>query len=163
MFVFKNGKFHTEGLSFTIPDGYTLDVFDTSESYQGSMKMVSPDGKIVLAVKGIFCSEGSIGIELDAEGHFRDKLVNHADTFQTVIPAAPIKRKHLYGYCGAYQTSAHKFCPSLQHYEELYEISHIPNELNFIEISITTETEYTIQKALNDPQMVRFFAELDAE
>jgi len=43
MFLFKNGRFHIEGLSFTIPDGYTLDTIDTSEEYQGGMKMVSPE------------------------------------------------------------------------------------------------------------------------
>ena len=95
MFLFQNGKFHIEGLSFTIHDGYTLDTIDTSEEYQGGMKMVSPDGNIIITVLPIFCGTGSIGIELDAEGHFRDKLVNEADSFQTIIPAAPIRRRIL--------------------------------------------------------------------
>jgi len=92
MFLFKNDKSHIEGLSFTIPDGYTLDTIDTSEEYQGGMKMVSPDGNIIITVLPVFCSEGSIGIELDAEGHFHDKLVRLSDTFHTITPAAPIRR-----------------------------------------------------------------------
>ncbi len=163
MFLFKNGKFHIEGLSFTIPDGYTLDTIDTSEEYQGGMKMVSPDGNIIITVLPIFCSEGSIGIELDAEGHFHDKLVNLADTFQTITPAAPIRRKNLTGYCAAYQTEGHSYYPGKQYYEELYDISLMPNELNFIEISVETTTEYTIQKALENPDVIRFFAVLDEE
>ena len=43
MFLFKDGRFHIEGLSFIIPDGYTLDTIDTSEEYQGGMKMASQD------------------------------------------------------------------------------------------------------------------------
>ncbi len=163
MFLFKNGKFHIEGLSFTIPDGYTLDTIDTSEEYQGGMKMVSPDGNIIITVQPIFCAEGSIGIELDAEGHFHDKLVNQADTFQTITPAAPIRRKNLTGYCAAYQTEGYSYYPGKQYYEELYDISLTPNELNFIEISVETTTEYTIQKALENPDVIRFLAVLDEE
>ncbi|MBQ8401421.1 MAG: hypothetical protein IJX14_05780 [Clostridia bacterium] len=163
MFLFKSGKFHIEGLSFIIPDGYTLDTLDTEEEYQGSMKMVSPDGNIILAVRPIFCSEGSTGIQLKAEGHFHDKLVNLADTFETIIPAAPIRRKHLTGYCAAYQTAGHRYRPGRQYYEELYDISLTPHELNFVEISVETTTDYTIQKALQDPQIVHFLAELDED
>ena len=161
MFLFKNSKFHIEGLSFTIPDGYTLDTIDTSEEYQGGMKMVSPDGNIIITVLPIFCSEGSIGIELDAEGHFHDKLVRLSDTFHTITPAAPIRRKNLTGYCASYQTEGNRYAPSMQYYEELYDISLTPNELNFIEISVETTTEYTIQKALENPDVLRFFASLD--
>ena len=161
MFLFKNGRFHIEGLSFTIPDGYTLDTIDTSEEYQGGMKMVSPDGNIIITVLPIFCGAGSIGIELDAEGHFRDKLVNEADSFQTIIPAAPIRRKNLTGYCAAYQCEGNRYSPDKQYYEELYDISLTPNELNFIEISVETTAEYTIRKAMENPDVVRFLAELD--
>ena len=123
--------------------------------------MVSPDGNIIISVLPIFCSEGSIGIELDAEGHFHDKLVNLADTFEKLIPAAPIKRKNLTGYCAAYQTKGHSYYPGKQYYEELYDISLTPNELNFIEISVETTAEYTIRKAMEDPDVVRFLAEQD--
>ncbi|MBQ7921081.1 MAG: hypothetical protein IJ325_00680 [Clostridia bacterium] len=163
MFLFKNGKFHIEGLSFTIPEGFTLDTIDTAEEYQGGMKMVSPDRNIIITVLPIFCSEGSIGIELDAEGHFHDKLVNLSDTFETIIPAAPLKRKNLTGYCAAYQTEGHSYYPGKQYYEELYDISLTPNTLNFIEISVETTTDYTIQKALENPDVIRFFAGLDEE
>lgn len=161
MFLFKNGRFHIEGLSFTIPDGYTLDTIDTSEEYQGGMKMVSPDGNIIITVLPIFCGAGSIGIERDAEGHFHDKLVEQTDTFQTITPAATIKRKNLTGYCATYQCEGNRYSPDKQYYEELYDISLKVGELNFIEISVETTTEYTIQKALEDPEVIRFLTELD--
>lgn len=161
MFLFKDGRFHIEGLSFIIPDGYTLDTIDTSEEYQGGMKMVSPEGNIIITVLPIFCGTGSIGIELDAEGHFHDKLVEQADTFQTITPAAPIKRKNLTGYCAAYQCEGNRYYPDKQYYEELYDISLVQDELNFIEITVETTAEYSIRKAMEDPDVVRFLAELD--
>ena len=161
MFLFKNGRFHIEGLSFAIPDGYTLDTIDSSEEYQGGMKMVSPDGNIIITVLPIFCSAGSTGIDLDAEGHFHDKLVEQADTFQTITPAAPIKRKNLTGYCAAYQCEGNRYSPDKQYYEELYDISLVQDELNFIEITVETTAEYSIRKAMEDPDVVRFLAELD--
>ena len=54
MFLFKDGRFHIESLSFSIPDGYTLDTIYSSEEYQGGMKMVSPDGNIIITVLPIF-------------------------------------------------------------------------------------------------------------
>ena len=161
MFLYKDQKFHIEGLSFIIPDGYILDTIDTSEEYQGGMKMVSPDGNIIITVLPIFCGAGSIGIERDAEGHFHDKLVEQTDTFQTITPAATIKRKNLTGYCATYQCEGNRYSPDKQYYEELYDISLTPNELNFIEISVETTAEYTIQKALEDPEVIRFLTELD--
>ena len=161
MFLFKDGRFHIEGLSFIIPDGYTLDTIDTSEEYQGGMKMVSPDGNIIITVLPIFCGAGSTGIELDAEGHFRDKLVEQADTFQTITLAAPIRRKNLTGYCAAYQCEGNRYSPDKQYYEELYDISLVQDELNFIEITVETTAEYSIRKAMEDPDVVRFLAELD--
>ena len=103
MFLFKNGKFHIASLTFTIPDGYTLDTIDSSEEYHGSMKMVSPDGRIILTVLPIFCGTGGQEIELDAEGHFRDKLVEHAEVFKTITSAASIRRKNLTGFCAMYE------------------------------------------------------------
>ena len=161
MFLFKDGRFHIEGLSFIIPDGYTLDTIDTSEEYQGGMKMVSPDGNIIITVLPIFCGTGSIGIKLDAEGHFHDKLVEQADTFQTITPAAPIKRKNLAGYCASYQCEGNRYYPDKQYYEELYDISLVQDELNFIEITVETTAEYSIRKAMEDPDVIRFLAELD--
>jgi len=64
-------------------------------------------------------------------------------------------------YCASYQTEGNRYAPSMQYYEELYDISLTPNELNFIEISVETTTEYTIQKALENPDVLRFFASLD--
>jgi len=161
MFLFKNGRFHIEGLSFAIPDGYTLDTIDSSEEYQGGMKMVSQDGNIIITVLPIFCGAGSIGIELDAEGHFRDKLVEQADTFQTITPAAPIRRKNLTGFCAAYETEGNRYYPDKQYYEELYDISLTAGKLNFIEIAVETTAEYSIRKAMENPDVVRFLAELD--
>ena len=161
MFLFKDGRFHIAGLSFTIPDGYTLDVCDTSEEYQGSMKMISPDGNIIITVKPIFCSTGSIGLELDAKGHFHDRLVNASDTFKTIVPAAPIARKELTGYCATYETSGNRYYPGRQYYEELYDITLNPGEMNFLEITVQTTLEYTIEKALKEETVICFFASLD--
>ena len=161
MFLFKNGRFHIAGLSFTIPDGYTLDVCDTSEEYQGSMKMISPDGNIIITVKPIFCSTGSIGLELDAKGHFHDRLVNASDTFKTIVPAAPIARKELTGYCATYETSGNCYYQGRQYYEELYDITLNPGEMNFLEITVETTLEYTIEKALKEETVICFFASLD--
>jgi len=64
-------------------------------------------------------------------------------------------------YCAAYQCEGNRYSPDKQYYEELYDISLTPNELNFIEISVETTAEYTIRKAIEDPDVVRFLAELD--
>lgn len=50
MFVYKNHRIHIAGFSYEIPDGYGLDQIQ-SEEYQNSLKMVSPDGSIVIAVR----------------------------------------------------------------------------------------------------------------
>ena len=54
-----------------------------------------------------------------------------------------------------------RYSPDKQYYEELYDISLTPNELNFIEISVETTAEYTIRKAMENPDVIRFLTELD--
>jgi len=161
MFLYKNHKFHIEGLSFIIPDGYTLDTLDTSEEYQGAMKMISPDENVVISVMPIFCCEGSIALVQSLKEQFTSKLENEADTFQTITTAMRIQRKALNGYCAVYATKGNRYYPAMQYYEELYEISRELHELNFIEITVSAPAEYGVQKALERPEVVGFLKSLD--
>lgn len=161
MFLYKNHKFHIEGLSFTIPDGYTLDTIDTSEEYQGAMKMVSPDENVVISVMPMYCSKGSIVLEQSVEDQFNDMLENEDYTFRTITAPMRIRRKTLSGYCAVYETKGNRYYPATQYYEELYEISRTLHELNFIEITISVPAEYGIQKALERPEVVGFLKSLD--
>ena len=161
MFLYKNHKFHIEGLSFIIPDGYTLDTLDTSEEYQGAMKMISPDENVVISVMPIFCCEGSPSLEKSAEDHFKERLEGEDHSFRAITAAMKIHRKALNGYCAVYETKGNRYFPAMQYYEELYEISREPHELNFIEITVSAPTEYGVQKALERPEVVGFLKSLD--
>ena len=101
MFVYKNHRIHIAGFSYEIPDGYGLDQIQ-SEEYQNSLKMVSPDGSIVIAVRPYYRNMPGYVIR-DAYSMLKEFLADSEDCFGTAEEIITVSRCGLKGYCLTYK------------------------------------------------------------
>ena len=153
MFVYKNHRIHIAGFSYEIPDGYGLDQIQ-SEEYQNSLKMVSPDGSIVIAVRPYYRNMPGYVIR-DAYSMLKEFLADSEDCFGTAEEIKTVNRCGLEGYCTSYKLD------NIHYYEEKYDIPENEYGICVLEIFIEARKGRALEEVMSDTVVKQFWAELD--
>ena len=153
MFVYKNHRIHIAGFSYEIPDGYGLDQIQ-SEEYQNSLKMVSPDGSIVIAVRPYYRNMPGYVIR-DAYSMLKEFLADSEDCFGTAEEIKTVNRCGLEGYCLSYKLD------NIHYYEEKYDIPENEYGICVLEIVIEARKGRASEEVMSDTVVKQFWAELD--
>lgn len=101
MLLYKNHRFHCEGVSFEIPDGYCLET-NYEESPEDTLHLWSADERIHL----------SIGVERETKGPMQELTFILRELEQCVVLEKPFAVMHggLAGFTAAYRSGDTQYC-----------------------------------------------------
>ena len=155
MFVYKNHRIHIAGFSYEIPDGYGLDQIQ-SEEYQNSLKMVSPDGSIVITARPYYRNMPGYVIR-DAYSMLKEFLADSEDCFGTAEEIITINRCGLKGYCLLYKLD------SIHYYEEKYDIPENEYGICVLEIVIEARKGRSLEEVMASDAVTQFLTGLGGD
>ena len=155
MFVYKNHRIHIAGFSYEIPDGYGLDQIQ-SEEYQNSLKMVSPDGSIVIAVRPYYRNMPGYVIR-DAYSMLKEFLADSEECFGTAEEIKTVNRCGVEGYCTSYKLD------NIHYYEEKYDIPENEYGICVLEIVIEARKGRALEEVMASGAVTQFLKELGGD